>query len=260
MNCEDRKDLLLEYALGQLNPSAEAEMRNHLDGGCKVCSRELAEISAAWASLGVSLDSVDVPLSVEKRIMSKILSDANQSSTVSIKETVVLPERSNEQTLQRSIMPYVLAASLLGAVTAALCWKLLPEGIDVASSPKQETWGDAALEPNSPGFHTVGLKPLASKEGITLSIVRNEAVKQWHVLAAGLPATDPKSVVQLWAELKSGDFVRLASLPVSEHRTASAVIDLTEGSSEYSGLWLTVEDTDSEAHPGDNVLFRGIIE
>ncbi|TWU23542.1 anti-sigma factor [Bythopirellula polymerisocia] len=269
MNCEDRKDLLMDYALGQLDPLVQTELRNHLEEGCEACGRELAEVSDAWASLAISLDPVKVPPAITERLMATIRSDKNLdaqdlSAGPLSKDHVVLDTSTPSPSANSRVIPYVIAATLLGAMAAVVSWKALSGVLDIAEnsrgSTKQEMWGDLAHDQPSSGFRTVGLKQLAGSKDMMVSIVRNESVNQWHVLVAGLPTTKPDSTLQLWAELKTGDFLSLATLLVGDSGTSSSLIDLPQGAADYAEIWLTIDDFASAERPSEEVLFRAALE
>ena len=52
MNCEKAKEQFADYLVGDIEPSAEAEIRVHI-ASCASCREELEGLSAVWAKLGV---------------------------------------------------------------------------------------------------------------------------------------------------------------------------------------------------------------
>ena len=52
MNCEKAKDQLADFLVGDIDPSAEAEIRAHI-ASCTTCREETESLSALWAKLGV---------------------------------------------------------------------------------------------------------------------------------------------------------------------------------------------------------------
>jgi hypothetical protein len=52
MNCHPTRETFAEYLLGDLDPSALAEVQTHL-ASCPACREELESLSAVWAKLGV---------------------------------------------------------------------------------------------------------------------------------------------------------------------------------------------------------------
>jgi hypothetical protein len=52
MNCHSIRETFAEYLLGDLNPSALADVQAHLSS-CPACREELESLSAVWAKLGV---------------------------------------------------------------------------------------------------------------------------------------------------------------------------------------------------------------
>ncbi len=267
MKCEERHNLLIDYALGQLDPTAEVELQAHLDSGCVLCKNELAEIEVTWASLAISLEPVEIPSEVEERILSRVRSSikpkaSSQQITSHSNNRVEYRSHHSPARDQPSVMLFVLAASLLGIATSVVCWQVLAPTNNLSddSNTEQYAWGDPAINGHPTGFRTVGLRPLTHREGLTLSIVRNELVSQWHLLISGIPPVGSESSLQLWAELKSGKYLPLATLSISQTNTASALIDLPGESTEFVGLWLTLEDSDKSELPGEEVFFHGILQ
>lgn len=52
MNCEKAKEQFADYLVGEIEPSAEAEIRAHI-ATCTSCREEIEGLSALWAKLGV---------------------------------------------------------------------------------------------------------------------------------------------------------------------------------------------------------------
>ena len=52
MNCEKAKEQFADYLVGDIKPSAEAEIRAHI-ASCVSCREEIEGLSALWAKLGV---------------------------------------------------------------------------------------------------------------------------------------------------------------------------------------------------------------
>jgi len=52
MNCEKAKEQFADYLVGDIEPSAEAEIRAHI-ATCASCREEIEGLSALWAKLGV---------------------------------------------------------------------------------------------------------------------------------------------------------------------------------------------------------------
>jgi anti-sigma factor RsiW len=117
MKCDDSRDLLIEFTLGQLSAEDCAMVRQHLDEGCDVCSLELAKITESWVHLAATLEPVQPSAEVERRLLAMIRGELPAPALRPAK-----PRR------EMRVWPSVLAASLLGIATALATWELTPVG------------------------------------------------------------------------------------------------------------------------------------
>ena len=72
MTCEERRDLMLLYVTGALEPAEAAEVRGHLVGGCPACAGALAEAEATVHRIPESLAPLAVPGGAWGRIEKRI--------------------------------------------------------------------------------------------------------------------------------------------------------------------------------------------
>lgn len=71
MECQERKDLILLYAAGMLDPGESAELRQHLASGCPVCAGHFAEAEATLAMLPLSLAAQPAPPALKYSILNQ---------------------------------------------------------------------------------------------------------------------------------------------------------------------------------------------
>lgn len=72
MQCEDRKDLWMLYAAGQLDPGEQEALRKHILTGCPSCSCAFAEAEATVAQLALAVVPIPPPPAAFDRIIAVI--------------------------------------------------------------------------------------------------------------------------------------------------------------------------------------------
>ena len=111
MSCQECREELAEYALGQTETAHAQSVRDHV-AACPVCRQELADIEAAWAALPLSLTPAAPSPELFDRVLSRIGDQPNIAVSVPI-------ARSPRLTRRERILSYVVAASMLLALTSA---------------------------------------------------------------------------------------------------------------------------------------------
>ena len=72
MTCGERKDLMLLYVTGALEPAETAEMREHLRSGCPACAGSLAEAETTVHQIPLSLPLQQAPASAWEKLEMRI--------------------------------------------------------------------------------------------------------------------------------------------------------------------------------------------
>ncbi len=72
MTCEERRDQLLLYVAGALEPGEEAELREHLASGCAACAGALAEAEATFHAIPRALPRQAPPAGAWEKLQSRI--------------------------------------------------------------------------------------------------------------------------------------------------------------------------------------------
>jgi len=261
MNCEESKELLAEFSLGQLDPGRMNEVREHLHEGCAVCAKELTEIVEAWARLATNLEPVKPSPEVESKLLAMIRGEIAPPVELSRQHT----ENATDVRESSRLKAYVLAASLLGVAAGLVAWNFTSLGrtlvqIEGPAAP-QENWGIPQPNGAESGFQTVALEPLAETNGLRLTAVVNQQTEEWHIVGTGLPAAKAGDVFRIWFETKSGEF-RGTTLPVDKAGKGGLVVGMPAAEqADLASLWLTVEaSAETERPSSDNVLFHASIK
>ena len=105
MTCAERRDLLLLYAAGTLEPAEQAELRAHLATGCPVCAGALAEAEALVAQVANAIAPVAPPAGALDKLMARVAAPASP--------------RSIRPAPRRPLLAPLLAAAAAVAVTSA---------------------------------------------------------------------------------------------------------------------------------------------
>ena len=199
MICADRRELLVEYSLGHLDASRAREVREHIQGGCEMCARELAEIEDSWATMAANLEPVAPSPEIEARLLAMIRGEV----VPSVARSVDAKPSSNRRS---RVLVYVLAASLAGVAAATLAMKFTPLSPMLAQQQAEDraaaTWGQIPSQHTTSGFQTVALNTIAEKRGVHVSVVMIPQSKEWHVIATGLPALEEGESFHVWLEQK----------------------------------------------------------
>jgi anti-sigma-K factor RskA len=126
VTCDERNELIVLYAAGQLEPAEAEERRAHLASGCPQCAGALAQANATLAQLAMSLDPVSVPPTAKQRLMFKV---GRPESA---------PQSRPAREWEKAILPASIAAVLAVAVTLGAVWRLMPPPPAPKSDASQE--------------------------------------------------------------------------------------------------------------------------
>lgn len=255
MNCDDCREMLIEYSLGQLESSRAEEVERHLKGGCAVCAERLAELTEAWKRLTMDLKPVTPSPAVESKLLAMIRGDVPPPVEAGSRGGI-------EGTSRSRIAGFVLAASLAGVVLGVVLWRSTPLGMFLATRSKVEppatSWGTPSGD-DSAAFQTVAFEGVTEKRGVHVSIVANNKTHEWHVVATGLPVLKEQEKFQLWAKSPEGEFSRLAEIPVKS-KGRGGTVAVVENPKTVAELRLTVESNDSTTEPSDEMLFQAKVK
>ena len=258
MKCDDSEELLIGYALDQLDPVRTVQLREHLNEGCRACARKLNELVETWSMLGEKLEPVPPSPEVEVKLLAMVREQvAPPAGSLAVGE-------SHSERFTR-VLSYALAACLVGIAAAVLAWRFTPLERIIAHRGEtvapREVWATSPTNESLTGFQTVALNPVAERQGVRLSVVMIPQSREWHVIARGLPNVDRDEKFQLWLEIKSGEFQKLAVLSVEKTVRGGVIIDSTNiDMSDVAGIWLTLESESDGTRPSENVLFRATLK
>jgi anti-sigma-K factor RskA len=90
VNCQERKDLMLLYVAGALEPGEETELRGHLSRGCPQCAGALAEAETTLHQVPLGLVRVGAPAGAWERIESRVALKEQMAPEQSVTDRAVL--------------------------------------------------------------------------------------------------------------------------------------------------------------------------
>jgi hypothetical protein len=227
ISCEQCRDELALYALGQREVAQEAAMREHF-AACPVCRQELAEIEAAWAALPLTLE----PAAPTRELFDRVLERIGRRTTKSVAEPVPSSRRLSRH---ERILSYVVAASVLLALTVGYVRLRWPNEDDAAARRSVEKLAERLgnlqqMERllKSDRVRLVSLHRPETPASAQAYVVWDMAAGQWHFYASDLPAPPAGKQYQLWARDKDGRLVPGPAFNVDAQGLGSAVVDMPQ--------------------------------
>jgi anti-sigma-K factor RskA len=240
MTCQERKDLIVEYAIGSLEGQEREELRAHLAGGCPQCAGALAEAEAILAQLPLSLDRQQPSPGVRQRLMKKIAARGSA-------KLIPMPARRD---WERLVIPAALAAMLAVAVTVAAIYRFRPAPAPIGKTDPQKDMYIAGLElmvKQTTGDLIATKDKLAALQAeLTATTRQSQALdsmkfvemigqdqpkamgrvfidtekKQWYFFTSGMKPAAQGKTYELWliADKKP---IRAGTFEVGEHGTAA---------------------------------------
>lgn len=261
IDCQQCREELPEFALGQSEPPVAARVDEHLRA-CVVCRYELAELECDWSLLAAAAESATPPADLFERIAGECsLGDreARQPGAahrqLESRDPVASPPLSGRQRLAS----YALAASVLIAVT----WGAA-SSLGLLARPPERDRGQAAAEELLRGLADVEqFERLADGRDVRLvaatsreSAARARAViawdlvaRQWHFYALDLPPAPAGQAYQLWIEPPTGKpLLAGPRLEVDAHGVARALVEVPDlDPRQHAHARVTLEPTAGDA-------------
>jgi anti-sigma-K factor RskA len=191
----DRDDLVA-FALGALEPGEERTVEAHAPG-CARCTRELEALVPAVAVLGESVEQLEPPPELRKRVLAEVRADVARSAA----ERERKPERHRRRGWRGLLARPAIAVGLAIAIAAVGGYVIA--GNDGTNGPEETT------------------VPVVAEQGIggTLAVGENSSALDLH----GLAQLKGREVYQVW--VAEGQTVRPSSdfIPDGSGRAMTSV-------------------------------------
>ena len=211
ISCQQCRDELAEYALGQSDAAYAASVQEHLRA-CADCRRELAEVEQAWSALPATL----APTKAPPRLFDQVLARIDYPPGVASPRAEILAEAAGDAhpgphfqpSRRERILSYILAASVLVGLSAGYYRLLHPGDAQTRQSVQNfaERLGNLQqLERlmRSENVRVVSFKQTESPDGVEAYLLWDMAAGQWHFFAK-LPPAPAAKTYQLWAAADDG--------------------------------------------------------
>jgi anti-sigma factor RsiW len=223
ISCRECTDALPEYALGNADEPAAHAVAEHV-AACPVCRRELASIERAWSALPALLPRRQPPERVFAEVLARI--DRQQAAAGTSAD-------GSRLAFGRRVASYLLAASVLTALTAGLFYLSRPDGDDAAARASVERLAErlGKLQEMERQLATANVR-LVSLHGpqeqasAEAFLVWDLASRQWHFYASGLPQAPAGRQYQLWAQKRSSELLAGPVFDIDQNGLGSVVVDL----------------------------------
>jgi anti-sigma-K factor RskA len=219
VDCAERKDLILLYAAGVLEPAEAAELRQHLAAGCPRCAGVFAEAEATLALVPLHLDPRHPGDALKQSILNRARSMPAHAE----------PAPMRIGSWDRIVLPAAIAAVLAVALTLLVVKQLLLP--DVRSAEDQKTIAQLQGQLVLAESQVLGLRQ--SLQGMKFAQLTGPAqpsavghvfldtgMKNWYFFTCGMkPAPDGKTY-ELWL-IADGQKIPAGTFDVSPNGTAT---------------------------------------
>ncbi len=230
MTCEERKDLILEYAAGALSPAEHDELRAHLVSGCPSCAGALAEAEATLAHLPLALPGDAPPKSARDRLMQRVLASPGSSSPAGPASR----SRADGRTL----------LAIFGALAA-----LIMLVVTIQYQRRDERSRAIVNMLNSKDVQYVALAPEVDQPNASGRVVYDHDHRRWHVSVFNLKPLSAEQAYQLWFIMPDRDPVPASVIGVDKDGNGSALVDISPYLKNISAAAITIEKAGGDSAP-----------
>lgn len=234
MTCADRRDLLLLYAAGALEPAEREALRAHLSTGCPVCAGALAESEAIVAQAAGAIAPVAPPPAALDKLMARVAGTPERSPA---------PMRI-AGARNRTVVTAAIAAAAAVAVTAG--------AFLYATRDARRTWRN----------QDIATVTLASETQPTArgAVWWDRDRGQWRVTVAQLAPPAPGREYELWFIPKGGKPIRSKSFGVDKGGEAEFLVNVPPGLGDDAVAAITDEPIGGVDAPTGKIHLAGNFE
>ena len=243
MTCEERADLLLLLAFGELDADEAGPLRAHLADGCPRCLGAFAEAQAVVARLALAVEPVDAPETVRRALAARIALETRMSD---------LPAASPRRSLARTALAASLAAVAAAGVTAFATRNR------VVRAEREASVRHAALDViGSPYMRAIRLSgPALGFQG------NGHLYWDYHSGGCYLRATEvqrpgPGQVYVLWFTDSDGAPIRAGVIQVSADGEATLLTEMPRQIDTTGPVSVTVEANPTTERPSTSSVLHG---
>jgi hypothetical protein len=226
MNCEQCQDLLVEYALGELDRAECDGVERHLAGGCGVCRHELREMQEVVGMLGASLEEVAPAPHVRQELLARVAAEQRDATANAKVERAALPaqQAASDRRWQRT---FAYAATLLcGFLIGALAMRQFAgSGVTIQSREAQlaEILDRARQNFGSPQIRFASLRSTADENAVVGHMMWDAMGRNLHVFAFDVEPPAANQQLAVWFVPAEGEPSYAGELKVSASGACAAV-------------------------------------
>ncbi len=252
MSCEARRDAILLYAAGALEPDEAADLEAHLESGCPRCAGERVEAETALAHLAFALDPVAPPAGARARLLAAL----DEAERASPRATRSLAPRRARRWLPLAGAGIAAAAVLaFGALQLARHRALEQQVEDLEASVFAHAQALDVLRASK--LATVALAgPGAAAPGV-FKIYWDWKKGGCYVYASDMPQPPPGRAYQLWFTNVDGEPIPGGVLDVKRSGEATLVTEIPRDVDLFGQVYITLEDDPRAAVPSGSLVLTG---
>jgi anti-sigma-K factor RskA len=254
VDCNDRQDLILLQAAGNLDEAQSQELRHHLATGCPECAGFLAQTEATLAQLALSLPAAQLPAGLKE----KILAEARRQSRMKIGPW------------DRIVIPAAVAAVLAVAVTLMVVKQFWPTSVHSPDDMRTIGSLEAQLLTTQSQLtdmkHSLGQMEFAELTGPAQPqavghVFLDTDMKKWYFFTCGMrPAADGKTY-ELWLIL-GNQAIPAGNFNINTTGTATLLGDIPQLPPNTTVSLAVTDEPMTSPHntPTGQTQMRGIVE
>jgi hypothetical protein len=254
MSCAGRRDAILLFAAGALEPYEQAELEAHLATGCPFCAGERAAADATLAHLAFALDPVEPPAGVRARLLAAL---DQMQPTRGAASGAAPPRRARRG---RALAGAAVAGAVLAFAAAQFTGQRALE--------RQVAELEAAVAANAQALdvlraaklRTVALKGPAAVAPGTFKIYWDWKKGGCYVYASDMPQPPPGRVYQLWFSNVDGEPIPGGILNVKPSGEATLVTEMPRDIDLFGEVKITLEEDPRDAVPSSSLVLSGHLD
>jgi anti-sigma-K factor RskA len=273
MNCDEREEQLLLFALGETEGPEQEGFRAHLQG-CPRCQGRLAEMQDVLAMLPMALPPVAVPASARRRVMERV--DTQGSSQSALRHNAVRPIARSGGRL-RGWMGAALAGGAIAASMAAILYSVtvsaLRKSLDNVNNElallkgelrEMRTHALPVQQPggltNNPALKFAMLKGLDSQPAAQGRLIWDAKNRVFWFSATNLKTLTPGRAYELWLINSENKPIPAATFTVDLHGMGMVECDMREDPGVVKISAVTEEPARGSTIPTPPLLLSGKLE
>lgn len=232
MNCEVCQDLLVEYALGELDRAECEGVENHLAGGCASCRHELREMQEVVGMLGASLEEIAPAPHVRHELLARVAAEQRDAAAnAAIERSPATPAQQAAQDRRWQRLFAYAATLLCGFLIGALAVRQYAGSSVTAESPEAqlaEILESARQNFGSPQIRFASLRAAADEDSVVGHMMWDATGRNLHMFAFDIEPPSAGRQLAVWFVPTKGAPSYAGELKVPASGACAALFELKE--------------------------------